>query len=305
MNLISVINYMRPFSRYRYTGAVVPCPVCGDQECGQIAGYDRRFKALPTVACHSCGMVFTNPMPTEAELTSYYQTYYRLDYQLASSGPKPRHIAKRQAEARLRAERVQHLLPPGGRTLDFGAGSGEFVSHMLDAGFDAHGFEPGASYASHAIQRLGGRFRDSTWQAASYDEGFDLVTCFHVLEHLGRPLPALRRMVEWLRPGGKVYIEVPDTERFLKLKGTGALHFAHVLGFTRPTLLLAAAQAGLRPLRIEEPTGIIFEQGPTADPAALAREGREMMQGILAAGSPSRTYWRYRLGKLGIGGRRA
>jgi SAM-dependent methyltransferase len=239
-------------------------------------------------------------MPTEAELGTYYEKYYRFDYQLAATKPKEKHIAKRQREAFRRAQQLQGLLPEGARTLDFGAGSGEFVTLMLDKGFDAHGFEPGETYATHAMERLGSRMRQIGWQDAGYGPEFDLVTSFHVFEHLSTPLPALRRIASWLKPGGKVYLEVPDMAEWFRRKGFGSLHFAHVLGFNHHNLTLAAAKAGLRPIKVVAPTGIIFEQGVVEDEEPLAASGllearRQSARGAVGA------YVSHQLSKLGRG----
>lgn len=302
MNIFSIAKYMLPMTRYPYSGSVVPCPVCEEPSFTPVAGIDRRLKRLPTVMCDHCGLLYTNPMPTEAELNTYYEKYYRFDYQLAATAPKRKHIVKRQREARARAVHLEGLLSEGARTLDFGAGSGEFVTLMLEKGFDAHGFEPGETYATHAIGRLGDRIRLTTWQAAQYGAEFDLVTCFHVLEHLSAPIPALRRMAGWLRPGGRLYIEVPDMISGLAHKGFGGLHFAHVLGFNHDNLALAAARIGLRRAKVISPTGIIFEHGAVAqaEQEALAASGLRATRTHFIDSAPTAAYLTYQLSKVGL-----
>lgn len=301
MNPFSIARYMLPMTRYPYEGARVPCPVCGETGFTAVASVDRRLKRLPTVMCERCGLLYTNPMPSEAELSRYYRDYYRFDYQLVATAPTRRHVAKRRREAEARAAQVADLLPAGARTLDFGAGSGEFVALMLEKGFDAHGFEPGGTYSGHAMGQLGQRIRPVSWQEAEYDRGFDLITCFHVLEHLSTPLAAIERMVGWLAPGGWIYLEVPEMEGTLARKGFGGLHFAHVLGFNHDNLRLAAARAGLKAAKVVEPTGIVFERGDVGqqEQAELAAAGRRRMEAVRAAGSPGAAYLTHHLGKAG------
>ncbi len=302
MNIFSIARNMLPMTRYPYRGERVACPVCGEAKSDTVSDIDRRLKRLPTVMCTRCGLLYTNPMPTEAELATYYQHYYRFDYQLVATKPTRRHIAKRSAEAAARAAAVQDLLPAGGRTLDFGAGSGEFVELMLGRGFDAHGFEPGGTYATHAIQRLGSRMRAATWQEVAYEGRFDLVTCFHVMEHLSTPMAAMRRIASWLAPAGKAYIEVPDTPAWLGQKGLASLHFAHVVGFNHDNLRLAAAQAGLKVLRTVSPTGLILERGevPPEEQAAMAAAGLATSRAIFANASPAAIYIGHQLSKIGL-----
>ena len=302
MNILSIAKYMLPMTRYPYTGRVVPCPVCEEPSFTPVAGIDRRLKRLPTVMCDHCGLLYTNPMPTEAELGTYYEKYYRFDYQLAATAPKQKHIVKRRREAEGRAAQLDGLLEKGARTLDFGAGSGEFVALMLEKGFDAHGFEPGETYAGHAIGRLGSRIRQTSWQEARYEAGFDLVTCFHVLEHLSTPMPALRRMADWLRPGGKLYVEVPDLVGGLSHKGFGGLHFAHVLAFNHYNLALAAARVGFRPVKVVKPTGVVFERGEVTpqEREELAASGLSATREHFVDNGPAASYFTYQLAKVGL-----
>jgi SAM-dependent methyltransferase len=296
MKAFDIARRLLPFTGYSYEGRVVPCPVCGCEKFTRVASLDRRIKRLPTVMCNACGLLYTNPMPTTAELDAYYSRHYRLDYQFSLSKPSGRHMRKRSAEAAERLEVVDSLLPRNGRTLDFGAGAGEFVETMLRAGFDAHGFEPGRNYGSHARSRLGDRVRLVGWQEATFPRAFDLVTCFHVLEHLNAPVKAIEAMVSWLEPHGKVFLGVPDMALYAP-KGIGALHFAHVVGFNHYNLVLAAAKAGLRPVKVNDLTWIVFERGETPDLAELARLGLATAKAGYVDRNPVRSYLSYWLGK--------
>jgi len=299
MNPLDVARHLLPLTRYRYTGETVPCPVCGFDGHTPVAGLDRRLKRLSTVMCDRCGLLRTNPMPSAEELDLYYERYYRLDYQGAVSAPRARHLRKRTGEATERRDWLRSRIPAGGRTLDFGAGSGEFVSAMLDAGFDAHGFEPGATYASHARGRLGERMLASGWRDVNFAGEFDLVTCMSVLEHLSTPVEALQAMVSWLTPGGKVFIMVPDMQRHAQ-KGFGALHFAHVVGFNHHNLQYAAGRAGLRMIDMVNPTRLLFERGAAPDMAELARLGLATARASYVDRSPVAAYFAYQLGKMGL-----
>lgn len=286
---LAIAKHMLPFTRYPFTGREVPCPVCESVENVKVAGFDRRWKQLRTVACTHCGLLYTNPMPDEAELSHYYEKYYRFDYQLASSKPTRKHRANSVMLANQRAANIDGMIKPGARTLDFGCGSGEFVETLLEKGFDAHGFEPGGTYGSDARARLGDRILSGRWQDQTFGAEFDLVSCFHVVEHLRDPMPAIAAMLSWLKPGGRIYIEVPDLGS-RPYRGTGGYHFAHVLGFNTFNLKLAAARLGLVPVREFEKTGILFERGDPGDLEVLAGKGRELTNAIFVGKSPQLQY---------------
>jgi 2-polyprenyl-3-methyl-5-hydroxy-6-metoxy-1,4-benzoquinol methylase len=296
--LHQLIRHLMPFTPYPYAGEKVACPVCSCDRATQIARIDRRFKLLPTVACDGCGLLYTNPMPSDAELSDYYTRLYRLDYQGATSAPKQLHLQKRGKEAATRVARLGSLLHPSSRTLDFGCGTGEFVTSLLALGHDAHGFEPGQTYGGYARSIHGERITVQSWQEVRYGSRFDLVSCFHVLEHLRNPVDALRQMAEWAKPDGLVYVEVPNLGLAHLNKGFGAFHFAHVVGFNHHNLILAGARVGLRPRQVIGPTKIIFEHGLAVDQTAQAEHGRRLAADLYASGRATKSYVRYQFAKV-------
>ena len=131
-------------------GASTPCSLCAGEASTVISLWDRRLKRLRTVCCDACGLLRTDPMPSEMELERYYGGHYREDYQLAGRRPPARHLRKSLRDATRRRDRFREFLSPGDRVLDFGSGSGEFLHVMRQAGFDVLGLEPGRTYSSYA-----------------------------------------------------------------------------------------------------------------------------------------------------------
>ena len=293
----TILKNLLPFTQYPYRGAIVKCPVCASEEFEPVSSLDRSMKLLPTVMCTRCGLLYTNPMPDEDELSHFYEKYYRLVYQRAVSKPTEKHRRNALAEAGWRGGNLEGVLHAGAKTLDFGCGSGEFVELMAAKGFDAHGFEPGVSYGSDAKARLGDRITISRWQNMKLEPEYDLVTSFHVIEHLGDPLKAIAAMASWIRPNGKIYIEVPDMGS-APIKGIGGFHFAHVVGFNHYNLRLAAANVGLVLSREFAPTRLLFERGETDGPEGLASKGVRLARQKHLETSALQSYFYYQLSKL-------
>lgn len=270
-----MLQYYIPLVGYPYAGQPSDCPVCGSSHHSAVSRFDRRLKRLPTVMCDDCGLMFTNPMPTEMELAVYYRTQYRLDYQLSLGKPGQRHVRKKVREAVQRHAVLDPYL--GGRKvrmLDFGCGSGELVRHFALEGHSATGLEPGSGYAQHAVDMAptAGTFRidNAPWQTVGYPAAsFDLVTMLHVLEHLPQPVAALAAVHRWLTPGGLLHVEVPNMQGY-DLKGFERFHFAHVIGFSRDNLIHAARLAGFLLVAEKSPTSLIF-----------AKSGGETCQAII------------------------
>jgi SAM-dependent methyltransferase len=102
---------------------------------------------------------------------------------------------------------VRRLAPPPARLVDAGAGRGRFVGAARTAGYDAFGIEPSARAAEAPARRIE---RAGIEEAAIGPGSVDVVTLWHVLEHLHDPGPALDRIGSWLAPGGGLLLGVPN-----------------------------------------------------------------------------------------------
>src|SRR2546422_10790102 len=79
---------------------------------------------------------------------------------------------------------------------------------------------------------------------------FAVVTSFHVVEHLPRPLAALARMIGWLAPGGLLIVEEPNAGgaggRLFGRYWSGLDFPRHLVHFTPATMTAMAGGAGRR-----------------------------------------------------------
>ena len=115
---------------YQFTGELIACPLCNstDQKTVSKQGRDG---PLTTVICNDCGLVFSNPMPTQTELDTFYRSRYRAEYK-GTIRPKLKHAYRNGLRAISRFERITALgYQPGRRLLDIGAGSGEFLYLLI------------------------------------------------------------------------------------------------------------------------------------------------------------------------------
>ena len=96
--------------------------------------------------------------------------------------------------------------------MDIGAGRGRFVAAARRAGYDAFGIEPSARGVAAAAE-LGAPVHPAALEDAELETGaVEVVTLWHVLEHVDEPGPALERIHGWLRPGGALMVGVPNLE---------------------------------------------------------------------------------------------
>ena len=225
----------------------IPCNLCGGCDVEVIGERDRDGRPLRTTICRACGLVWSNPRPSEDEVRRYYSREYRLDYK-GHSTPSLRHIARSARGALNRYRALAPYIQPGDRILDAGAGGGEVVYVLRKLGFAAIGIEPDEQYARHARESLGapvetGFVQDSTFPSGS----FDVVTMYHALEHVEDPSAILSRLRGWMADGGVLLIEVPNAEAVC-IAPQSRFHFAHFYNFNRDTLEALGRKAGFQPL---------------------------------------------------------
>lgn len=117
----------------------------------------------------------------------------------------------RKLSVRRKAERVTRDLKTRARTLDVGCATGELMVELRQRGFDAMGVEPDPDAAEFARKHYGLSVRTGSIHDIPDDAGlFDLISFWHVLEHVHDLKGVLRRARELLTPSGKLAIAVPN-----------------------------------------------------------------------------------------------
>lgn len=228
-------------------GRPVSCPLCAGSRQSRVSSRDRHFARLTNVGCDDCGLIFTNPMPTDEALETFYERDYRKEYQ-GEASPRPVHLLRGEKRAEARLALLRPHLQPGAAVLDLGAGAGEFVASAAKAGFAARGIEPSVEFSAFARRHFGVDVRQGAWQSLDPAAGiFDIVTMHHVLEHLSEPVAALMHLRKILTPSGLLAISVPNIAD-PRRSPQGRWHKGHVLSFTPETLDLLAWKCGFEPV---------------------------------------------------------
>jgi SAM-dependent methyltransferase len=269
----------------------VPCDYCGETEAEVVLTHRDTVGTLPgefrVVACRKCGLRRTSPRPTAAAMSKAYPADYEPHHGATAPASAPagtlrwllvnyrgyplgrkspallRLLAWPWAKVHIRNRRLVGYLPYAGegRLLDFGCGGGRYVAQMLAAGWKAEGIDPmrGAVEAGRAA---GLTIREGTLPGAALPkERYDLVTLWHVLEHVPHPMATLRALGEVLRPEGRLAVVCPVADslpaRWFGCSWYGVDVPRHLTHFSRATLrrhLEAAGFAVEREQAIRRPT---------------------------------------------------
>jgi ubiquinone/menaquinone biosynthesis C-methylase UbiE len=271
----------------------VACPLCSGQRFSTLASSDRYDMDLCTAGCEGCGLIMTNPQPTDAALDDFYQRHYRNYYQKTDTASLEyiREYRKDERAAEAATYMKQHgLLHEDMAVLDIGASEGCLL-HAIAAlvpSAQRVAVEPNAQFAEFALTHAG-----CTWHASldalrreQPTARFDLVTINHVYEHVKHPTGFLRDLCSLLKPSGRIYIDVPDVTAYRRLED---LHIAHLYHFGPDTLRRAAQGAGYRVEQLQHHAPVmhplslrmILKLDAAAQPAPLVnlREGWRQVRG--------------------------
>jgi len=200
--------------------------------------------------CRRCGLAFLNPRPTGEELSRLYERdYYESGDPLAHGYEDYEALAPSlERMARQKARHVKSRVG-GGKLLDVGAGFGHFVKAACDAGFDAGGVEIAPHGVAFARERLGADVAQGSIEDVEVAAGtLDCITLWDVLEHTFSARDTLARAARLLKPGGFIFLTVPDADglaaRLMGARWFGFQKLEHTYYFTPRTIRTLLAGAG-------------------------------------------------------------
>ena len=238
------------------------CPACGSADLADGMRVPDHEYELSYVArykeCGACGTLFQEPMPTLAELASFYPPDY---HSMMHSGLLSR------IRNGMRNRRLAKLLTGDGAILDYGCGDGEFLVQAAEKlpGRRFWGYE----IADHAetIVLAGGAV---TLVKGAVSDLFallppcSLITLNHVIEHLPDPFAVVKALVKKLLPGGIFEGQTPAADSLER-----AVFGSHWSGYHAPRHTVVFSRKGVRSLLERSGLSSPVLQG-AFNPASLA-----------------------------------
>jgi 2-polyprenyl-3-methyl-5-hydroxy-6-metoxy-1,4-benzoquinol methylase len=157
-------------------------------------------------------MLITSPQPSPENLGRYYESndYISHTDSKRSLFEKAYHFVKGIA-LKNKLNLINNCSPSKGNLLDIGAGTGDFLLTAKQNGWNTIGVEPSEKAKEIAIGK-GIQFSDSTEELES--NSFDIITMWHVLEHVPNLEIQIKELKRLVKPNGTIIIAVPNFKSY-------------------------------------------------------------------------------------------
>jgi 2-polyprenyl-3-methyl-5-hydroxy-6-metoxy-1,4-benzoquinol methylase len=263
------------------------CPVClNTATVAALRGTDLLFETTSKIftldSCRACRCLFLNPMPGDEEIAGFYPKQYWW------SAGKPGLLKRLESVYRRLALRghVSFISKAAGhRTgqdlLDVGCGSASLLALMKQRGFRVMGLDFSSEAAAVAKQENGIHVVVGSLEDAAFPDGsFDIVTLFHVMEHVTNPRDVLHEVGRILRPAGSIVLQVPNIDswqfRIFGAKWYGLDIPRHLIDYSSDAMLRLLAEMGFVAKRVrhfnlrDNAPAFVSSLFPSLDPVSRA-----------------------------------
>lgn len=229
------------------------CPLCGGEELEPTLTCVDHYvtgEAFNLWRCRGCGFRFTQDFPAEAEMGRYYDAPEYISHTDTRRGMMNRlyhwvrgYMLGRKARLVCRAAHCRQ-----GRLLDIGTGTGYFPAVMQQRGWQVDAVEKNAQAREFARNRFGLEVKPESALGTMEEGSYDVITLWHVMEHLEHLNETWERLYRLLTPRGVLVVAVPNCSSYDARK-YGALWAAydvprHLWHFTPDTMQRCGSRHG-------------------------------------------------------------
>ncbi|MGI8492577.1 MAG: class I SAM-dependent methyltransferase [Acidimicrobiales bacterium] len=228
------------------------CPGCGEDRSHPVNLGDP-----PLRRCDRCSVVYAPQYADPSEVYVEGYLFGETPFGLDLMHPIFQAFLAQAAATRLRL--IEKVVGPNASFLDVGCGTGELLAVARARGWTTTGVEPVSQSAEYAIQQRGLQVIPDLLERSGLPEhSFDVVSAFHVVEHMIDAQSFLRTLSRWAKPGGHVVVEVPNWRSFHRRNAgpgwEGLRPLEHLGHYGPETLKATMRRAGLRPVLVRTPT---------------------------------------------------
>jgi 2-polyprenyl-3-methyl-5-hydroxy-6-metoxy-1,4-benzoquinol methylase len=235
------------------------CPLCNSKNtCEFLVAKDHLLtnEAFPLFKCQSCGFIFTQNVPPPDKIGAYYQSQDYVSHSDTRKGLMNKIYHLGRTFMQKKKIRMVDRVARGKKLLDIGCGTGYFPAYMMQKGYKVAGVEVDEKARNFASKEFGlNVISPDEFLNKGFLEKFDVITLWHVLEHLDDFDLYLEKMLEHLENEGTLMIALPNCSsldaRFYKEYWAGYDVPRHLWHFTPSTVLRLAVKHDLKLVKMK------------------------------------------------------
>ena len=188
----------------------VYCPYCNSVKTNLVLKSKDFFLSQESFQIHKCAdckISFTYPIPSDKNITNYYQSDSYVSHGQSKSILDWVYVLARKYTLRWKLKIIQSL-KTNRNLLDVGCGTGDFLTICKIHGLLVDGIEPSAKARAQAELQIENKIYEDHDQL----EGklYDVITMWHVLEHVTYLKVILQKLKEKIASNGYILIAVPN-----------------------------------------------------------------------------------------------
>jgi 2-polyprenyl-3-methyl-5-hydroxy-6-metoxy-1,4-benzoquinol methylase len=189
------------------------CPVCDNKQTTNFLNcidYTVSQQTFKIVSCSACSFKYTNPRPGSNEIGKFYQSEDYISHSNTKRGlmNKVYQVVRNFTISKKLSIIKQYV--SRGTILDVGCGTGEFLNFARNNGFQTTGVEPGNDARKYAIENYSLNVYNEDYIKTIPDSSFDVITMWHVLEHVHELNDRVGELKRIIKDNGIVLIAVPN-----------------------------------------------------------------------------------------------
>jgi len=166
------------------------------------------------IKCTNCGLMITVPQPKPSDIGKYYKSSQYVSHATKNSGIESYIYNLIRKITLLSKTSLIKKYASGNRLLDLGCATGVFLDHSQKYGYNVQGIEPDENAREYACQKFGISVHDTSYLPHLSPKSFDIITMWHVLEHVGDLNERMDHVNKLLTDEGTVFIALPNPSSY-------------------------------------------------------------------------------------------
>lgn len=196
---------------------VTQCPICYCDQFHDVMNLKDNMitqEHFTIQECNQCGFWFTNPRPSLKEIGRYYKSENYISHSSTQKGFVNKIYNLVRNRTLVQKRKLIESLTDKRNLLDIGSGTGHFVNECTNNGWNVIGLEPDIDARKFSANHFNNSLFPLEHLSLQEQESFNVVTMWHVLEHVYNLREDLKQITSLICKEGYLVIAVPNRESF-------------------------------------------------------------------------------------------